>query len=124
MEAYLLALGPLQDCLQPLSDSSRISGCVIVDRRREHPLGIHGFPVCFEDFRHRGGKDHAPIGGFCLGRGDHQLSFDPVNLPFHPKLPGTEVEVIPLEGADFSSAQSRGEFQQKKLEAEIGRAHV
>ena len=119
MKSDLFAPSPLQNGLQPLSDSSRISGRVLIAWRGEHPLGIHGFPVCLEDFCHRGGKDHAPIGGFCLGRGDHQLSFDPVDLPLHSELPGTEVEIIPLEGADFTPTQSRGEFQQEKLKAAI-----
>jgi hypothetical protein len=42
-----------------------------------------------------------------------------VNLPLYSEFSGAEVEVIPLEGADLTLSQSRGEFQQEKLEAAI-----
>ena len=119
MEAHLFAAGPLQDCLQPLSNCGRISGRVLADRRGEHPFGGHGFFVLFENVQNRRGKNDAPVGGFGLGRRDHQLSLDPMDLALYPKLPGAEVEVAPLEGADLAPAQAGGELQQKQFKATV-----
>lgn len=42
-----------------------------------------------------------------------------MNLSLYSEFPSAKVEVIPLEGAYLTTAQSRGEFQQEKLEATV-----
>ena len=42
-----------------------------------------------------------------------------MNLLFHRELPSAEIQVTPLEGTDFTPAQSRGEFQQKEFKATV-----
>ena len=119
MEAYLFTLRSLQNDLQPLSDGGGISGRIRVNRRGEHPAGGYRFLICFEDSEDRRREDNAAIGCFRLGWRDYQFSLDPVNLPLNPEFPSTEVQIIPLEGADLTPAQAGGEFQQKKFIAAV-----
>ena len=119
VKAYFFAPSPLQNGLQSLSDSGWISGRALVDRGGEHPFRRHGFLVCFKNIEGRGRKNDTPVGCFGFGRGDYQLSSGPVDLPLHPEFPGAEVEVVPLEGADFAPTQAGGEFQQQEFKAAV-----
>ena len=42
-----------------------------------------------------------------------------MDLPYHPELPGAEVQIIPLEGADLTPAKAGGELQQKQFKAAV-----
>ena len=42
-----------------------------------------------------------------------------MHLPLYPQSTGIEIQVIPLEGADFASAQAGGQFQQEQFIASI-----
>ena len=108
MEAYLFTLCPLQNSLQPFSDSSRISWGFIIDWGREYPFGAYDFLMCLEDIQDRGWENDASVSRFGFGRRDHQFPFDPVNLPFYPEFPSAEVEVAPLEGANLTPAEPGG----------------
>ena len=104
VESNLFTPSPLQNDLQPLSDGGGISGRILVNRRGEHPAGGYRFLICFEDTNDRRGENNTAIGCLRLGWRDYQLSLDPVNLPLNPEFPGTEVQIIPLESADLTSA--------------------
>ena len=42
-----------------------------------------------------------------------------MDLAFHPELPGTEVKIAPLEGANLAPAQAGGELQQQEFKAVV-----
>ena len=42
-----------------------------------------------------------------------------MDLPLHPKGPGAEIQIVPLEGQDLAPAQAGGQFQQQKLVAAV-----
>lgn len=69
--------------------------------------------------KHRSWKEYSSPA--CLGFGwrYHQFPSYPVDLPLHLECPGFEIQVIPLEGADFTTTQTGGQLQQQKLIAAI-----
>ena len=56
---------------------------------------------------------------FGFGWGDYQLTTYPVDLLSHLECPGFKIQVIPLEGTDFATAQTGGQLQQEQLVAAI-----
>jgi len=38
-----------------------------------------------------------------------------MDLTLYSEFPGLQVQIIPLEGTDFTTAQASGEFQQEKF---------
>ena len=104
VESNLFTPSPLQNGLQPLSDGGGISGRIFADRGGEHPAGSYRFLICFEDIHDRRREDNAAIGCLCLGWRDYQLSLDPMDLPLNPEVPGAEIQIMPLEGADLTPA--------------------
>jgi len=119
VKSNLFAPSPFQDDLQSLSDSGRISGRILIDWGREHPSGGCGFPIGLEDAEDRRWEDNASVGSLGLGWGDYQLSLDPMDLTLNSEFSGAEVQIIPLKGADLTSAQAGGEFQQEEFVATI-----
>lgn len=104
VEADIFALRPLQNGLQPLSDSGGIPRGVVFKRGGEHPFGVSDFPIFPENGQDRSREDHASVARLGFGRGDYQFSPDAVDLPLHPELPSAEVQIIPLQGADLAPA--------------------
>ena len=64
-------------------------------------------------------KEYSPPA--CLGFGwrYHQFPSYPVDLPFHLERSRFKIQVIPLEGTDFATAQTGGQLQQEQLVAAI-----
>ena len=108
MEPQAPALRPLQYRLEPLSDGGRVQRGVLFHRGGEHPSGVNGFSVCLEYMQHRSGEKDRPVARLGLGRGYHQFSLDPVDLPLHSQGAGAEIQVIPLEGQDLAPAPAGG----------------
>ena len=119
VKSNLFTSDSFQDCLQSLSDSGWVSWGVLADWGRKHPPGVHGFFVGIEDIQNRHREDHAAVVSLGFGWRSYQLALYPMNLSLYTKFPSAKVEVIPLEGAYLTTAQSRGEFQQEKLEATV-----
>ena len=64
-------------------------------------------------------EEHSPPA--CLGfwRRYHQFPSHPVDLPFHLERSRFKIQVIPLEGADLTPAQTSGQLQQEQFIAPV-----
>ena len=79
----------------------------------------NGFLIALEDGQNRGGEDDTPVGGFRLRLRYHQFSLDPMYLPLYLQSSCFEVQVLPFQRADLTTAKARGQFQQKQFVAAI-----
>lgn len=108
VEAESLAVGTFQHSGQPLSYCCGVHGGVLFDWRWEHPPGGWSGLVGFEHIQDWGGEEHSPLARFGFGRRYHQFPSRTVDLPFHLERSRFEIQVIPLEGADLTPAQTGG----------------
>ena len=120
MKSDLLALGVFQNEVQPCSDVGRVQRRVFLDRRGEHPPGIYALPVLFQNGQERRRQADRADRGLRLGLGDQEsILFCTVDLFGNLQLSVFKVQVIPLEGQQFSPAQAGGQLQQKQLEVSL-----
>ena len=104
MKAYMLAPSVFQDELQPAPHHAGCDGIVLLHRRREHPAGVHRLFVRPQHRHHGGRQDDFADGGLRLGRADLELTAYIVDLFVHIQHTGLEVEVIPLQRHELTSA--------------------
>lgn len=115
MKSDIFTFYSFQDGLQSLSDSGRVSSGILPDRRGEHPPEIDRFLYSFSTFKTGAGSMTLRMPALVLSGEVTSFSLTRWTCRPHSKFPGAEVEVIPLQGANFAAAQAGGEFQQKQL---------
>ena len=108
MEAEPFTVCPFQYCLEPLPNGGWVHRGVLLDRGGEHPSGVDSLSIFFHHMKHRSWKEYSPPACRGFGRGYHQFPTHPVNLSFHLERSRFEIQVIPLEGADLTPAQTGG----------------
>ena len=115
VEAYLLALGVFQDDMQAAANRGRVQGRIRLDRGREHPAGMNGLLVLLQRCQQGSGEQKRPVGRLGFRLRDEQTVLCTVDLLVDAQLSGVEVQIIPLQCQQFTTAHARGEFQQKQL---------
>ena len=108
VKAYMFASCVLQDELQSAAYHAGCNGTVLLDRRREHPAGVHRLFVLPQHCYHSGRQDDLADGVLRLGRADLKLAPHIVDLLVHIQYAGFEVQVIPLQRHELASAQAGG----------------
>ena len=112
METNLLTLGVFQNEVQPCSDVGRVQRGVLLDRRGEHPPGVYALPVLFQNVQKRRRQADRADGGSRFGLGDQKtVLLCPVDLLGDLQLSRFQIQVIPLEGQQFSPPQAGGQLQ-------------
>ena len=104
----MLASCVLQDELQSAPHHAGRDGAVLLDRRREHPAGVHCFLILLQHRHHGGRQDDLADGVLRLGRADLKLATHIVDLLVHIQHAGFEVQVVPLQRHQLTPAQAGG----------------
>lgn len=119
MEADLFALGPLQRHMEAPEHGAGGERRILLDGRGEYPAAFGCFLILPEYFDHCRRKYQLADGR--LGFGDAYLhsSVYFIDLLGHRQCPGIQIQVGPLQGQQFSPAQSRGQVQQEQFEVSI-----
>ena len=118
VEPNILASGPLQGLFHFAVDALRVHGAGAAGGGKQ-PLGVRPLPEGFKDVHHRRGQDHRPVGAFRLGLGNLKRAVHVYGLALDVQGAGFEIQIIPLEGTDFSPAHPRGQLQQGQLEEAV-----
>ena len=113
MKSNMLAPCVLQDELQSATHHARCDGAILLDRRREHPAGVHCFLILLQHRHHGGRQDDLTDGVLRLGRADLKLAPHIVDLLVHIQYAGFEVQVIPLQRHELASAQAGCQVQKE-----------
>jgi len=108
MKSNMFASCVLQDELQSAAHHAGCDGAVLLDRRREHPAGVHCFLVLPQHCHHRRRQNDLSDGVLRLGCADLKLAPHIVDLFVHIQHTGFEVQVVPLQRHQLTSAQAGG----------------
>ena len=108
MKSNMPAPCVLQDELQSAAHHARCDGTVLLDRRREHPAGVHRLFVLPQHCHHRRRQNDLSDGVLRLGCADLKLAPHIVDLLVHIQHTGFEVQVIPLQRHELTPAQAGG----------------
>ena len=118
VEPNILAPGPVKGLFHFTVDALRVHGAGAAGGGKQ-PLGVRPLPEGFKDVHHRRGQDHRPVGAFRLGLGNLKRAVHVYGLALDVQGAGFEIQIIPLEGTDFSPAHPRGQLQQGQLEEAV-----
>ena len=119
MEADLLALCSLQRHMEPPEHGTGCERRILLNGRGEQPAAFGRFLILTEYLYHRRRQYQLADGGLGFGDAHLHLSIHFIDLLGHRQCPGIQIQIGPLQGQQFSTAQSCGQVQQEQLEVSI-----
>ena len=108
VKSDLLALGPLQNDMEPTEHGAGCERHIQILRRGEQPPGLCCLSVFPEHLHHSGRQHQLADRGFCLWDTQLHLSIYLIDLFGHGQRSGIQIQVGPLEGQQFAPAKASG----------------
>lgn len=115
VEANVLALRPRQHLFHLPIDALRIQRSVFFYGRGEYPARFRSLLQLPQHVHHGRRQDHDPVGAFRFRCRHAQRACHVDHLTLDVQLPGAQIQVVPLQGAELAAPHAGRQFQQHHL---------